>query len=178
MIAVHVAVTTVEDYAARREPYRQAHIERLVGLRARGYVVGGGPAPDGRSVDLFYRLERPDQLPALVEEDPYYQGKVWTAYRSRSFSTFVEPWETPAVVLDGSRRVTVVEGPVADPEMAQLALIELRGAGRLAFGGTLEGGHTVAVLRSADPAEATGWLAETGFWPADGLTARPLLQVL
>lgn len=178
MIAVHVAVTTVEDYAARREPYRQAHIERLVGLRARGYLVGGGPAPDGRSADLFYRLERPDQLAPLIEEDPYYQGKAWTAYRSRSFATFVEPWETPPVVLDGSRRVTVVEGPAADAEMAQLALIELRGAGRLLFGGALEDGQTLAVIRSPDPAEATAWLAETGLWAPERLQARPLLHAL
>lgn len=178
VIAVHVVFTNADDYFARRDAYRQAHIERVVALRAQGYLVGGGPATDGRTADLFYRLQRPDQLAPLVEEDPYYLGKVWTAYTPRSFSAFVEPWETPPVVLDGSRRVTVVEGPVADPDLAQLALIELRGAGRLVFGGAFEGGQTLAVMRSADPAEATGWLAETGFWVPEGLRARPLLHVL
>ncbi|MGH7268309.1 MAG: hypothetical protein ACREMB_26110, partial [Candidatus Rokuibacteriota bacterium] len=97
---------------------------------------------------------------------------------SRSFSQFVEPWEVPAVVLDGSRRVTVAEGPASDPEMAQLALVELRGAGRLLFGGSFEGAETLAVLRSADPAEAAGWLTGTGFWTPGRVTARPLLHVL
>ena len=178
MIVVHVAVTSADDYFTRREGYRQAHIERLMALRARGILIGGGPAPEGGTADVFYRLERPDQLTALVEDDPYYTGGVWTAYAPRSFAQFVEPWELPPVVLDGSRRVTIAEGPATDPDMAQFALIELRGAGRLLFGGSFDGRETLAVLRSADAAEAAGWLAETGLWPAEGLTTRPLLHVL
>ena len=178
MIAVHVAVTTCDDYVVRREPHRLAHIERLVLLREQGLLIGAGPAPDGRAVELFYRLARPDQLGLLVEEDPYYRAQVWTRYTGRDFSQFVEPWERPPVVLDGSRRVTVVEGPALEPDMAQLALVELRGAARLLFGGFLDDGQTIAVMRSPDAAEAVGWLAETGFWASDRLGARPLIHVL
>jgi uncharacterized protein YciI len=178
VIAVHVTVTAAPDYFTRREAFRRAHIERLVGLRARGILVAGGPAPDGRTAELFYRLELPGDLATVIEEDPYRQGGVWTAYASRSFTHFVEPWEALPVVLDGSRRVTVVEGPAADPDMAQLALVELRGAGRLLFGGTFDDRETLAVLRSSDEAEATRWLAETGFWAAEQLAARPLIHVL
>jgi len=134
MIVVHVLVTTAEDYLTRREAHRQAHFDRLRELRAAGRLIGGGPVPDGRSADVFYRLTRADELPRLVEEDPYYRGGVWTGYRPRSFSQFVEPWELPPIILDGSRRATIVEGPAADRDLAQLALVELRGAGRLAFG--------------------------------------------
>ena len=178
MLVVHVIVETVADYLARREPHRQAHLERLADLRSRGVVVGGGPAPDGRTAELFYRLARPDQLAPLIEEDPYYRGGGWVGYRARSFAQFVEPWERPPLIIDGSRRVTVAEGEAQDSAMAELALVELRGAGRLVFGGILDSGHTVVVLRSADAAEAAGWLAETGFWPAADLTTRPLLHVL
>jgi hypothetical protein len=178
MIVVHVAVTTSDDYLTRREPYRQAHIERLLALRGAGALIGGGPAPDGRTADLFYRLARPDELARLVEEDPYYARGAWTRYASRSFSTFVEPWEPVPVVLDGSRRVTIVEGPAAEPDMAEFALIELRGAGRLAFGGFLGGAETLAVVRSPDAAEAVGWLGETGFWALERLRARALFHVL
>ena len=69
-----------------------------------------------------------------MEEDPYWIGGVWTRYEPRSFSQFVEPWEMVPVVLDGSRRATLVEGPTAQHDMAQFALIEMRGAGRIAFG--------------------------------------------
>jgi uncharacterized protein len=178
VIAVHVVATGAPDYLTRREAHRQDHIERLVRLRAGGALVGGGPAPDGRTAEVFYRLKRPADLAPLVEEDPYYRNGVWTAYASRSFSHFVEPWEVPPVVLDGSRRATLVEGPTLDPDMAQLALVELRGGGRLLFGGLLDGSLTLAVMRSADSAEATGWLGETGFWAADRLAARPWLYVL
>lgn len=178
MIVVHVVVTTVADYVTRREAYRHAHIERLVTLRARGVVIAGGPAPDGRTAELFYRLKRAPELQTVVEEDPYYAGGVWAAYTPRSFAQFVEPWEQPPVVLDGSRRTTIVEGPATDPEMAQLALVELRGAGRLVLGGAFDGRQTLALLRSPDPSEATGWLGETGFWAAHELSARPYLHVL
>jgi uncharacterized protein YciI len=179
VIVAHVAITTSPDYLTRREPHREAHIERLLELRGRGVLVGGGPAPDGSSVDLFYRVARPDQLAPVIEQDPYYREGAWTGYRSRSFAQFVEPWEPPPVVLDGSRPVTLVEGPAGDPGMAQLALVELRGAKRMAFGGLLDDrGRTLAVLRTADPGEATGWLEESGAWTAAELSARPLLYVL
>jgi hypothetical protein len=62
--------------------------------------------------------------------------------------------------------------------MAQFALIEMRGAGRLHLGGFFEGGQTWAMLKTADPAEARGWFTETGFWKPEALTTRPLLHVL
>src|SRR5437016_12740486 len=130
MIVFHVAITAAEDYLTRREGYRRGHIERLQGLRAASILVGGGPAPDGKTADIFYRLQQPTQLKNAIEEDPYWTGGVWTRYEPRSFAQFVEPWEMVPVVLDGSRKVTLVEGPVIDHDMAQLALIEMRGAGR------------------------------------------------
>jgi uncharacterized protein YciI len=178
VIVFHVAVTTHPDYLARREPHRHAHIERLDGLRRLGAVIGGGPAPDGSSVDLVYRLQQPSQLAPAIEEDPYWLAGAWTAYRERSFTEFVEPWQLPPIVLDGSRRATIVEGRMTDPDMAQFVMIEMRGAGRLAFGGAFTGGATLGVLNSEDGEHAKAWFAETGFWDPASLTARPLLYVL
>jgi uncharacterized protein YciI len=178
MIVYHIAVATAEDYPARRAPHRRAHIERLQGLRAAGILIGGGPAPDGSSVDLFYRLQQPGQVKHAMEEDPYWTGGAWTGYTPRSFAQFVEPWEAPPVVLDGSRPATIVEGPTGDLSMAQFALIEMRGAGRIAFGGFFEGGGSLALARTADAAEARDWFAESGFWRAEALTTRPFLHVL
>jgi hypothetical protein len=62
--------------------------------------------------------------------------------------------------------------------MAQFVLIDLRGAGRLAFGGAFPDGSTLGFMQTEDAAEACGWFAETGFWSAESLTARPLLHVL
>lgn len=178
MIVYHATVTAADDYLERRAPHRQAHIERVTGLRAQGLLIGGGPAPDGRTADIFYRVQQPEQLQPLIEEDPYYAGKVWVGYAARSFAQFVEPWELPPVVTDGSRKATIVEGTAVDPDMATFTLIELRGASRLAFGGFFLGGTTLALLRTEDQAQAVSWLSETGFWKPKSLTARPFLWVL
>src|SRR5437870_3216214 len=76
------------------------------------------------------------------------------------------------------REGTVVEGPMIDHDMAQLALIEMRGAGRVAFGGFFEGGQTLVLVKTPDAAEALGWFTESGFWKSGELAARPLLHVL
>ena len=178
MIVFHIAVATSDDYVTRREPHRRAHLERLQGLRAAGILVGGGPAPDGKSADLFYRLQQPGQVANAMEEDPYFLAGAWTGYTPRSFSQFVDPWEAVPLVLDGSRVATIVEGPVLNHDMAQFALIELRGAGRLAFGGFFPDGGTLAVLKTPKPDEAMEWVTASGFWDRDALTARPWLYVL
>src|SRR5262245_38587956 len=178
MIVYHIAVTTSEDYVTRREGFRRAHIERLQGLRMAGILIGGGPSPDGRSADLFYRLQQPWQVKNAMEEDPYWTGGAWTGYTPRSFAQFVEPWELPPVVLAGSRQATIVDGSSSDLAMAQFALIELRGAGRVAFGGFFENGEALALARTASAEEARQWFAESGFWAPEALTVRPFLHVL
>lgn len=178
MIVYHVAVTTSDDYLQKREPHRKAHLERLMALRGHGLVIGGGPSPDGRGADVFYRVGQPDDLRRVVEEDPYFTGGVWAAYTPRSFAQFLEPWELPPLVMDGSRPVTLVEGVATDVEMASFALIEARGGGRMAFGGFFPGGDTLAVMRGDDAAKALEEFSATGFWTAATLRARPLLHVL
>ena len=178
MIVYHVAIDTTGDYVARREPHRRAHLERLMGLRAQGLVIGGGLLPDGRGADIFYRVPQPDDLRRLVEEDPYFTGGAWAGYRSRSFAQFLEPWELPPLVTDGSRPVMIAEGVAPDVEMASFALIEARGAGRMAFGGFFPGGETLAIMRAVDADKALEELRASGFWQEGTLRARPLLHVL
>lgn len=178
MVVYHAAITASADFSEQRPEHQRAHLERLFGLRAKGLVIGGGPSPDGQRADLFYRLAQPSEITRLIEEDPYWEGKVWERYTLRSFSQFVEPWGLPPVVTDGSRTAVIIEGEAAEPEMATFSLIELRGAGRLAFGGFLEGETTLALMKSGDPEQAIAWLADTGFWKNETLTARPILYVL
>ena len=178
VIVYHIAVTAADDYLQGRTAHRRAHLERLQGLRMAGIFVGGGPAPDGKTAELFYRLQQPWQVKNALEEDPYWTGGVWTAYTPRSFSQFVEPWEMVPIVLDGSRQATLVEGPTTDLAAAPFALIELRGAGRIAFGGFFQDGGVLALVRSGDAEQARAWLAESGFWQRETLVTRSLLHVL
>jgi len=178
MSVYHAAIGTSEDYIERRAKHRQAHLERILGLRTQGLVVAGGPAPDGRTAEIFYRAEQRSDVARLIKEDPYYLAGAWTTYTLRAFTEFIEPLELPPMVADGSRRATLVEGLIRQVDQARLALTRLHGAGRLGFGGFFEAGATLALLITVDAAEAIGWLAETRFWEKGSLTARPFLYVL
>src|SRR5262249_54055197 len=155
-----------------------AHVDRMADPRSAGLCLAGGPAPDGRTADLFYRVNQPADVTRLVEEDPYYTGSVWKAYTAESFSNFLEPWQLPPVVIDGSRRATVVEGLAIDVEMASFALIEARGAGRMTLGGFFPDGRTLCLMRASAPHGAVASCAGTGLWKPETLRARPLLHVL
>jgi len=178
VIVYHVFIHTVEGYLTRRKAYRQANLEYLMGLRAHGLVIGGGPAPDGGSADLFCRVGQPEDIERLVEGSPFFINGLWTGYAPRSFARFLEPWELSAPTPDESRIATVVEGLASDVEMASFALIEARGAGRMVFGGFFPDGQTLALMRASDPDEAVAGLGETGLWKAETLRGRPLVQVL
>lgn len=178
MIFAHVAVQAVHDALERRAPYRAAHLARLLELRTRGLLVGAGSAPDARTADLFVRAPDPDLIRRLVEEDPYYTNGVWERYAVASFSQFLEPWRLPPVAADGSRRATIVEGRASDPDMAALALVEARGAQRLAFGGLFPDGRTLAVMTAAEADAPLEWFAASGFWEPGSLRGRPFLYVL
>lgn len=178
MTVYHATIATSEDYVERRAKHRSAHLERILGLRTRGFVVAGGPAPDGRTAEIFYRGQQPSDVNRLIEEDPYYLAGVWKTYNLRAFTEFVDPLESPPLIIDGSRRVALVEGTAREVDSAKFAFTRLRGAGRLGFGGFFEGKGTLALLTTANAAEALGWLEETGFWEKGSLTARSFLYVL
>ena len=178
MIVYHVAITAADDYIERRAAHRTGHLERITELRRLGFVIGGGPAPDGRTADIVYRVQQAADIARLIEEDPYWMGGVWKAWEPRDFAQFLEPWEMPPVVTDGSRKVTIVEGEAPDVEMASFALIEARGAGRMAFGGFFPAGTTWALMRTPDPGAALAEITDSGLWKPGSLTTRPLLHVL
>ena len=179
MTVVHVSFTCAADYLARREPVRGAHIERLLRLRAAGVLVAGGPTPDGRQRRALLPRAAPGGPAPIVEEDPYHQVGAWTAYVPRDFETFVDPWEAePPVVLDGSRpavdRRGAHRGSRHGPARAGRAA--RRGPHRLRR--LPPGGDTLAVARTPDADEATGWLAESGSWKPGDLAVRPWLYVI
>ncbi len=178
MPVFHAFIVTSEDYVERRAPHRGAHLDRVMALRAKGVVVAGGPSPDGKIAELFYRVAQRVDAVRLIEEDPYRIAGAWTEYTLRGFVDFVDPLELPPLVTDGSRRVILAEGSPSERAAATEALLALRTAGRLGFGGLLEDGTTLALLVTADEAEARRWLAESRAWDEAHLSFRPYLYVL
>ena len=85
MIVYHIAVTAADDYLQAPYSPSPGAPRTTAGAAHGGNLRGGGPAPDGKTAELFYRLQQPWQVKNALEEDPYWTGGVWTAYTPRSF---------------------------------------------------------------------------------------------
>jgi uncharacterized protein YciI len=83
---------TVEDYATRRQPYRDEHLGLVREAHGRGEVVLGGALgspPNGAL--LVFRADSPAVVEAFVERDPYVLKGLVTSWQIR-------PWH---VVIGG-----------------------------------------------------------------------------
>jgi uncharacterized protein YciI len=78
---------TVEDYPARRQPYREEHLALVRAAHARGEVVLAGPLGDpADGALLVFRSASPDLAEAFAIADPYVLNGVITSWR-------VRPWQ-------------------------------------------------------------------------------------
>lgn len=164
------------DYNERRLPFRPAHLKQLVGLRDDGRVIAGGPEPDGRAAHIFYRVADLAALERLLAGNEFYRAGLFTAHEARAFVDLLEPREL--LPFDAGLRVTLVEGRATDPARARAGLATLLDAGRIGFGGLLEGGAGLAVVRSPDAETACAWLADGGGWDRASLTPLPWSQTI
>lgn len=69
----------------KRAPYRQAHLDRLVELKAAGTLVTLGPTKDLTQVFGVYEAENETAVRKLVEADPYWQHGIWTDYEIKEW---------------------------------------------------------------------------------------------
>jgi len=177
MMVFHAIPELAPDYAERRKPFREAHLSRLLELRARGNVVAVGPRAKESRADMFYRGSSQDEVERLITEDAYYREKVWVGYELRPFTQFVEPWEPAEPKPDGSRIATLVEGPSKDTDLSGLVMVELRGRGRMTFGGFL-GTRTLLAMATPDRPTALDWATESSLWTPEELVAWEWIFVL
>jgi uncharacterized protein YciI len=76
----------VEDMLERRTPHREAHLARVQSQRDAGNIVMAGAFGDPPiGAALVWRGVEPDAIEAFVNDDPYNQAGLITAWR-------VEPW--------------------------------------------------------------------------------------
>jgi uncharacterized protein YciI len=175
-VIVHVRFTCAADYNERRLPHRPAHLAQLSSLRAEGRVVAGGPEPDGTAAHIYYRVADLAELERLLDDNVFQQAGLFAARHPRAFTEFLEPLHPPP--LDAGLTCTLVEGTPLDRGVARARLAELQREKRAAFGGFFSDGAGLAVLLTADAAEALAWLTAAGGWDAAGIRARPWSQTL
>lgn len=177
MVVFHAILQYADDHLERGAPHLEAHLTRLLQLRGQGRVVGVGSRREEPKADIFYQGATPAEVEGLIVADPYYLHRVAVGYTLRPFTQFVEPWRPAEVRVDGSRVATIAEAPVADPDLAALVLVELRGRGQMAFGGFL-GERALMVLTTPEQSTALDWLEETGLWRRDEPTTWAWVHVL
>jgi uncharacterized protein YciI len=74
-----------EDALTKRTPYRQAHLDGLRQQKEQGILVTLGPTKDNTKVFGIYEAQNQEQVRELVENDPYWQNKIWTDYEIKEW---------------------------------------------------------------------------------------------
>ncbi|MBI4587120.1 MAG: hypothetical protein HY717_24170 [Planctomycetes bacterium] len=91
--------TFVPDIMERRLPYREAHLKHFYELRDAGKILLAGPWADPYDGALVvFRAESPDEVERLIQEDAYYQARLWT-------NILIREWDM-VIVTDVSAVIT------------------------------------------------------------------------
>jgi uncharacterized protein YciI len=92
----------VDDYAAKRMPYREEHLRLIRETHARGDLILAGAVgdpPDGAL--LVFRALSPAPAEEFARVDPYVINGLITRWRVRPWTVVVEPaaetWKPPAL---------------------------------------------------------------------------------
>ncbi|MFM7172577.1 MAG: YciI-like protein [Caldilinea sp.] len=80
----------VEEILERRVPFRSEHLARIQAAHARGELVMAGALsnPVDQAV-LIFRVADPQILEQFVQEDPYVQNGLVTAWQIRPWTVVV-----------------------------------------------------------------------------------------
>jgi len=92
-LAVHYILfyDVIDDYVARREPFRNLHMELVQRAYARGeLVLGGALADPADGAVLIFRGPTPEAAEAFARADPYVANGLVTRWRVRKWMTVVK----------------------------------------------------------------------------------------
>lgn len=81
--------TYARDAAARRGPFREAHLARLGMLSDEGALLLAGAFDDLSASLLVFTVESEEAVTAIIETDVYWKNKVWTSYEIRKLNRVV-----------------------------------------------------------------------------------------
>lgn len=185
----HLVATNSADYFERRDrpfprelqnaeygaTHRLAHINRW--LATRDICRTAGPSIDGAIADTFLCTPDRKALDEFLRTDPYVVGGVWEKVDIAPFVQITEFGATVEACLDGSRRVTAIEGTLTSNPTVTAALEKMRSDGKLVVGGVREGDRFIAWVRPPEATEAVRLLGTYGIEP-DGLKTRTMVWVL
>ena len=80
----------VDDYAERRQPFRDAHLARARSAHDRGeLVLAGALADPADGALLVFKGEGPEVAEAFARDDPYVREGIVTRWRVRKWTVVV-----------------------------------------------------------------------------------------
>ncbi len=74
-----------ENAIEKRTPFRQAHLDGLAQQKEQGILVTLGPTKDNTQVFGIYDAPDEATVKELIENDPYWQNGIWTAYEVKEW---------------------------------------------------------------------------------------------
>jgi uncharacterized protein len=80
----------VENFAERRQPYREAHLQSINEAQARGLIVMAGPLgdpPDGGL--LIFRADSPATVEEWVRADTYVTNGIVVGWKVRPWNLVI-----------------------------------------------------------------------------------------
>ena len=81
----------VDDYVARRTPYRQEHLRLARAAQDRGELILGGALAD--PVDralLVFRVDDPATIRQFIDSNPYVKNDLVTRWEIRPWTVVIE----------------------------------------------------------------------------------------
>ena len=81
----------VEDYVARRAPYREEHLQLAKDAHSRGELILGGALADpaDRAI-LVFRCSGMEVVEKFVQNDPYFNNGMVARYEIRTWTVVIE----------------------------------------------------------------------------------------
>lgn len=79
----------VEGAAEKREPFREAHLDRVEKLQGEGALLLAGAFEDLRGSLLVFDVGSEEAVAAIIESDVYWRNGIWTDYRIRRMNRVV-----------------------------------------------------------------------------------------
>ena len=81
----------VEDYVARRAPYREEHLQLAKDAHTRGeLVLGGALADPADRALLVFRCSDMEVVEKFVQNDPYFNNGLVARYEIRPWTVVIQ----------------------------------------------------------------------------------------
>jgi len=81
----------VEDYGARRSPFREEHLRLARAAKDRGdLILGGALAEPVDKAVLVFRVEDPAIIRQFVDRDPYVKNGLVTHWEIRPWTVVID----------------------------------------------------------------------------------------